>query len=36
MHCGTTGLCAFLCSQNASYITGQYMLVDGGRMEVYY
>jgi len=30
------GLCAFLCSQNASYITGQYMLVDGGRMEVYY
>jgi 3-oxoacyl-[acyl-carrier protein] reductase len=29
-------LCAFLCSQNASYITGQYMLVDGGRMEVYY
>jgi 3-oxoacyl-[acyl-carrier protein] reductase len=29
-------LCAYLCSQNASYITGQYMLVDGGRMEVYY
>lgn len=30
------GLCAFLCSQRASYITGQYMLVDGGRMEIYY
>ncbi len=29
-------LCAYLCSQKASYITGQYMLVDGGRMEVYY
>ncbi len=29
-------LCAYLCSKNASYITGQYMLVDGGRMEVYY
>lgn len=29
-------LCVYLCSQNASYITGQYMLVDGGRMEVYY
>ena len=29
-------LCAFLCSARASYITGQYMLVDGGRMEVYY
>lgn len=30
------GLCAFLCSARASYITGQYMLVDGGRMEIYY
>lgn len=30
------GLCTFLCSKWASYITGQYMLVDGGRMEVYY
>ncbi len=30
------GLCTFLCSTRASYITGQYMLVDGGRMEVYY
>lgn len=30
------GLCAFLCSERASYITGQYMLVDGGRMEIYY
>jgi 3-oxoacyl-[acyl-carrier protein] reductase len=29
-------LCAYLCSQNAGYITGQYMLVDGGRMEIYY
>lgn len=29
-------LCAFLCSARASYITGQYWLVDGGRMEVYY
>jgi len=29
-------LCAFLCSARASYITGQYMLVDGGRMEIYY
>lgn len=30
------GLCAFLCSTRASYITGQYWLVDGGRMEIYY
>jgi 3-oxoacyl-[acyl-carrier protein] reductase len=30
------GLCAFLCSARASYITGQYWLVDGGRMEIYY
>ncbi len=30
------GLCAFLCSSRASYITGQYWLVDGGRMEIYY
>jgi 3-oxoacyl-[acyl-carrier protein] reductase len=29
-------LCAFLCSQNAGYITGQYMVVDGGHMETYY
>lgn len=29
-------LCAYLCSTRASYITGQYMLVDGGRMEIYY
>jgi 3-oxoacyl-[acyl-carrier protein] reductase len=29
-------LCAFLCSARASYITGQYWLVDGGRMEIYY
>ncbi len=30
------GLAAFLCSAKASYITGQYWLVDGGRMEIYY
>lgn len=29
-------LCAFLCSARSSYITGQYWLVDGGRMEIYY
>jgi 3-oxoacyl-[acyl-carrier protein] reductase len=30
------GLCAYLCSKNASYITGQYMVVDGGYMETYF
>ena len=29
-------LCAYLCSARASYITGQYWLVDGGRMEIYH
>jgi 3-oxoacyl-[acyl-carrier protein] reductase len=29
-------LCCFLCSKNAAYITGQYMMVDGGHMSVYY
>jgi 3-oxoacyl-[acyl-carrier protein] reductase len=29
-------LCVFLCSQNAGYITGQYLMVDGGHMEIYH
>ena len=29
-------LCVYLCSKNASYITGQYILVDGGNMQIYY
>ena len=29
-------LCAFLCSHNAGYITGQYMVVDGGYMQTYH
>jgi 3-oxoacyl-[acyl-carrier protein] reductase len=29
-------LCCYLCSKKASYITGQYMLVDGGHMQTYY
>lgn len=31
-----SGLCAFLCSQQAGYITGQYIVVDGGHMETYW
>jgi 3-oxoacyl-[acyl-carrier protein] reductase len=30
------GLCAFLCSHNAGYITGQFMVVDGGYMQTYH
>jgi 3-oxoacyl-[acyl-carrier protein] reductase len=29
-------LCCYLCSTKASYITGQYILVDGGHMQTYY
>lgn len=31
-----SSLCVFLCSQNAGYITGQYLVVDGGNMATYY
>ncbi|MDB6062838.1 MAG: hypothetical protein JWM78_2941 [Verrucomicrobiaceae bacterium] len=30
------GLCAFLCSKQAGYITGQYIVVDGGHAETYF
>jgi 3-oxoacyl-[acyl-carrier protein] reductase len=29
-------LCAYLCSARAGYITGQYIVVDGGYMQTYY
>src|SRR3546814_17592866 len=29
-------LCAYLSSQNASYITAQYLVVEGGHMETYF
>lgn len=31
-----SGLAAFLCSRQAGYITGQYIVVDGGHMETYW
>src|SRR6204780_1223940 len=33
---GVASLCAYLCSQNAGYITGQYLVVDGGYMQTYH